>query len=182
MVSEGGAEPGSGRSPALALTHGELISAASAVLLLIAMFAFRWYAVDGIPARASSPETVVSAQNAWEGLPMVRWLMLVTVVVALAALAIHAWGPSRRAVAGVRLALLALATLTAAAVTFRVLIEPPSPGRIVDQKLGAVIAVGAALGIAYGAYESVREQRLRLLGARRPRTSPNPLASDRPPR
>jgi hypothetical protein len=164
MVAGGRAEPSRRRAQAFALTRGELVSATSALLLLIVMFAFRWYAVDGVPARASSPDTVVSAENAWEGLTVVRWLMLVTIVVALAAVAIHTRGPTRAAVARLRLALLALATLTAAVVSFRVLIDPPSPDRVVDQKLGAVIGVIAALGIAFGAYECVREQRARLLG------------------
>lgn len=154
---------GSRRPPAFALTRGELISALSAVALLVVMFAFRWYAVDGIPARASSPDRVVSAQNAWQGLTAVRWLMLVTILAAFAAVAIPMRGASRVAVAATRLALLALAALTAAALTFRVLIDLPSPDRVVDQKLGAVVGVIAALGIVFGAYESVREQRARLL-------------------
>lgn len=99
---------------------------------------------------------------------VIRWLMLLTVLLALGALAIHARPPSRVMVARVRLVLLALSSLTAVAVIFRVLIELPSSNRVVDQKLGGVLGVIAALGIAYGSYEAVREQRARLRGAAAP--------------
>ena len=163
-MSERRADSTPGGPPAPTVTPGELISAISALLLLIVMFAVRWYAVDGVPARASSPDAVVSAQNAWEALTLLRWLMLVTIIAAFAVVAIHARRASRVVVAASRLALLALATLTAAGVIVRVLIDLPSPDRIVDQKVGAVIGVIASLGIAFGAYESVREQRARLVG------------------
>jgi hypothetical protein len=99
---------------------------------------------------------------------VIRWLIVVTALLAFAALAIHAIAErlSRMAVAWVRLALLALSTVTAAAVVLRVLIVLPSPNRVVDQKLGAVVGMIAALGISYGAYEAVREQRARLSGQR----------------
>jgi hypothetical protein len=63
-------------------------------------------------------------------------------------------------VAALRFALLLIATLTAGLLVFRVLIVLPSPDRVVDQKLGAVLGLLASLGIAYGAYEAVREQRM----------------------
>jgi hypothetical protein len=56
-----------------------------------------------------------------------------------------------------------LATVTAASMIVRVLIDLPSPDQVVDQKLGAVLGVIAALGVALGAYESVREQRARIV-------------------
>ena len=156
------AERADRRTPRLGPTRGELTSAFSALALLVLMFAAAWYGVDAIPGANSTSSAAASAENAWHGLSVIRWLMLATVLVAFGAVAIHARNPSRVAVARVRLALLALSTVTAAAVTFRVLIELPSSDRVVDQKLGAVLGVLAALGIAYGAYEAVREQRARL--------------------
>jgi hypothetical protein len=62
---------------------------------------------------------------------------------------------------------------------YRVLIALPSGARVVDQKLGAVLGLVCALGIAWGGYEAIREQRARVRAAaasgaprhRRPRLS-----------
>ncbi len=90
-------------------------------------------------------------------------------LIAFGAVAIHAARPARQAVAGVRLALLALGSLTAAALVVRVLIDLPSAGRVVDQKLGAVLRdARPALGSrCYGASDAVREQRARLGASQR---------------
>lgn len=149
------------------LTRGELISATSALLVLVLMLALPWYEVDGIPGRARSGARVTTAQTGWEGLTGLRWLVLVTVLVALAAVIMHAARPSRQMVAGVRLALLVLGSLSAVALVVRVLIDLPSPDRVVDQKVGAVLGMLAALAVVLGASDAVREQRARLAASQR---------------
>jgi hypothetical protein len=149
------------------LTLGELIGAISSALLLVLMFAFAWFGVDGIPGRPRSQGGAAGSETGWQALSDLRWLILLTVIVAFAAVAVHALRPARQAVAAIRLALLALGTLTSALLIVRVLIDLPSPDRVVDQKLGGVLGVAAALGIAYGGFEAVREQRARLLGLSR---------------
>jgi hypothetical protein len=147
---------------ARSLTRGELMSAASALLLLVVMFALAWYGVDGIPGRQTPASGATGTETGWQGLTGVRWLVLVTVLVAFAAVGMHAARVTRQAVAGVRLALLTLACATAAFLIVRVLIDLPSADRVVDQKLGAVVGLFAGLGVAYGAAETIREQRSRL--------------------
>lgn len=156
-----------GSDEASRLTLGELIGAISAALLLVLMLAFAWFGVAGIPGRPRSQGGVAGTETGWQALSDLRWLMLLTVIVAFAAVAVHALRPARQTVAAIRLALLALATVTSALVIVRVLIDLPSPDRVVDQKLGGVLGVLAALGIAYGAFGAVREQRARLLGLSR---------------
>jgi hypothetical protein len=158
------AEPGAPaeRGP-VALNRGEVISAISALLLLVLMFAVQWYGVVGIPGRSGSRTGIDNGQDAWHALSILRWLMLLTVALAFGAAAIHLRRPSQLAVAGTRLALLVLATLSAALLIYRVLIVLPSPDRIVDQKLGAILGVLGSLGVVFGAYESVREQRARMV-------------------
>lgn len=148
--------------PARSLTRGELISGASALVLLVVMFATAWYGVDGIPGRAGAAGQISGTETGWQGLTGVRWLVLVTVLVAFAALGVHAGRVTRQAVAGLRLALLMLAWATAVVLIVRVLIDLPSSDRVVDQKLGAVVGMFAGLGVAYGAGEAIREQRARL--------------------
>jgi hypothetical protein len=143
------------------LNRGELVCAAFALLLLVVTFALAWYGVDGIPGRPGAPNAARS-ENAWQGLSVLRWLMLVTILTAFAAVVVHLARPGRHVVAAVRLLLLGLTTLTAALLIVRVLIDLPSGDRVVDQKIGAVLGLCAALGMAYGAFEAVREQRSRL--------------------
>jgi len=142
------------------------MSGACALLLGIVMFALAWYGVDRIPGGQSHGGSVVSTINGWHGLTGVRWLILVTVVLALGAPVMPAVPVSRQAVAGVRLATLVLGGVTAVALIIRVLIDLPAPERVVDQKLGALLGLLASLGIAYGAIEAIREQRARLAGSR----------------
>jgi len=132
------------------------------VVLLVVMFAFAWYGVAGIPGRSSQ---VVSTEDAWNGLSVIRWLMMLTILSAVTSVAIHVRPASRPAVAAARLTVLTLGTLTFVAVAWRVLISLPTPDRVVDQKLGAFLGVIGALAIAVGGYESVREQRARLVGS-----------------
>jgi hypothetical protein len=150
---------------ARSLTRGELISAGSAVLLLVLMLVFAWYGVNGIPGRPGSHGHVTGTETGWQGLTGVRWLVLLTVLVALATVAVHAIGPARQTVAGLRLTLLVLSSATALALITRVLIDLPSSGRVVDQKLGALLGMLGGLAIAYGASDAVREQRARLAAA-----------------
>jgi hypothetical protein len=145
------------------LNHGDLVAAGAAVVLLVLMFAFAWYGVDGIPGRSAVGSAVVSAEDAWHGLSVIRWLLLLTIAAALASLAVHVRPVSRQLVAAARLAVLALGTVSFLLLAYRVLIALPTPDRVVDQKLGAILGVITALAIALGSYESVREQRARLL-------------------
>lgn len=150
--------PGASADPRAALTHGEVIAGVSALLLLILMFATRWYSVAGIPGTSAHAQAVTT-ENAWGALTVVRWLMLLTILAAGAAVAVHLAHASASAVAVARLAVTTLGSLTAVLLTYRVLIDLPSPSDVVDQKLGAVLGVACAYGIAVGGFESIREQR-----------------------
>ncbi len=150
---------------ARSLTRGELVSAGCAVVLLVLMLVLAWYGVDGMPGRPGSHGHATATETGWQGLTGVRWLVLLTVLFALATLAVHAVGPARQTVAGLRLTLLALGSATALALITRVLLDLPSSGRVVDQKLGALVGMLAGLGVAYGALDAVREQRARLAAA-----------------
>ena len=80
--------PGASADPRAALTHGEVIAGVSALLLLILMFATRWYSVAGIPGTSAHAQAVTT-ENAWGALTVVRWLMLLTILAAGAAVAVH---------------------------------------------------------------------------------------------
>jgi hypothetical protein len=139
-------------------TRGELVSASSAVALLVAMFALAWFGVDGIPGRTAR---LVYAVDAWHGLSLLRWLMLITIAAALATVPLHFSQRNHGARTETGLLVTGLGTVTALGLIFRVLIVLPSSQQVVDQKLGAFLGLLCALGIAYGGLEALREERLR---------------------
>lgn len=136
--------------------RGEIVSATSALLLLIAMFALAWYGVDGIPGRTSR---LVYAENAWQGLPVVRWVMLVTVVAAVGSVPLHFSQRTHGARTETGVLVTVLGTLTAGLLIYRVLIVLPASDQVVDQKLGAFLGMLCALGVAYGGLQALREER-----------------------
>jgi hypothetical protein len=136
---------------------GEVISASSALLLALTMFALEWFGKVGVPALRRSGTT--GAENAWNGMMLVRWLMLVTILFALGCVVLHARqrGHGTRTATGAPVA--ALGTLLAVFVAYRVLLVPPSADSVVDIKLGAFLGLLATIGIALGGLESAREER-----------------------
>ncbi len=136
--------------------HGELLSAASAVALLLVMFALEWFGLDGIPGRTRS---LAWAENGWQGLTLVRWVMAVTIVFAVGTPLLHATQRSHGAKTSTSLIVMGLGTVTSLLLIYRVLIDLPSSDQVVDQKLGAYVGILCALGIALGGYEAVRQER-----------------------
>jgi hypothetical protein len=143
------------------LRQGALITAGSALVLLIVMFATKWYGVNEIPGRVATRTQMTHAANAWHALSIVRWLMLATIVVAVGSVLLHGSQRSHGSKTNTGALVAVLGSITAAVLIYRVLIDLPSAGSVVDQKLGAIIGVIAAVGIAFGGYESMLEERER---------------------
>jgi hypothetical protein len=136
---------------------GELLSVVSAILLLVTIFALEWYGVVGTPSR-SRGSTATSAENGWHGLTALRWLMLLTVIVVLGSVVLHANQSYHGAETDTSLLVAVLGTVTAGLLAYRVLIDLPDPNAVVDAKLGAILGIVSAGGIALGGWESVRER------------------------
>ena len=162
-------EPRESSGPPRRAQRGELISAAGALVLLVLMFAFEWYGVDGIPGRSQ----ISTAENAWNALTVTRWLMLLTIFVTLGSLIIHATQRDHGAITDTSGLIAILGTLTACVLAYRVLINPPSPATIVDQKLGAYLGVLSAVAIALGGFD------MRATGARAALRRPRRRMADR---
>jgi hypothetical protein len=126
------------------------------------MFAFEWYGVVGLAGRRRSG--ITTAENAWSVLTYVRWLMLLTIAMALASVILHATQKSHGARTDTSLVVAPLGILTAALLVYRVLIVLPDPSSVVDVKIGAVLGMACAIGIALGGFESIREQRAQSTG------------------
>lgn len=133
-----------------------MVSAVAAIVLLVLMFATAWFGVDGIPGRSE----VVTTENAWHGMTILRWLMLLTILVSIGSLFLHASQRAHGAETDTSAAIAVLGTIVAVLLAYRVLIDLPSPASVVDQKLGAYLGLLSAIAIAIGGYDA-------LLAARR---------------
>jgi hypothetical protein len=144
---------------------GALVSATSALGLLVIMFATEWYGVAGVPDPSAVRPAVSTAENAWHGLTVTRWVLLATIVASVGAVVLHASQREHGNKTDTSLVVAALGALSAGLLIWRVLIVLPAGQRVVDQKLGAFLGLLCALGIAWGGYEAIREQRARVRAA-----------------
>jgi hypothetical protein len=132
------------------------------------MFALAFYGVDGIPGSADR-RGIVWTQTGWQALTVVRWVVLATVLAAWAALVLQVSQRSHGSRTNTAPLVLGLGVLTTALLTYRVLIELPASNQVVDQKLGALLALGFAVGIAVGGWRSLVEQQASARRSRRRR-------------
>jgi hypothetical protein len=140
------------------LRPGEIIAAASAVLLLVFMFGLPWYSVKpGLPA-AGSAHAVSTKLSGWQGLTDIRWLILVTIIAALALAYSQATRRSPAIPVSLSVIVTVLALLTTLALIYRVLINVPGSDSLVEARVGAYLALLSALGILYGGFTSMRQE------------------------
>ncbi len=156
--------------------RGELVSALSALALLLLMFLTAWYGVDLLPSRFLAGAGRETSETAWQGLTIVRWVMLLTIFVALGSVVLHLTQRSHGSQTETGALVAALGTVTFALLVYRVLIALPTPNKVVDQKLGAMLGLLCAIGIAVGGLASMREERIR--AGRLVQRSRRRLASD----
>jgi hypothetical protein len=139
--------------------RGELASALFAIALVVLMFATKWYGVAGVPDPSAARPAVSTSENAWTGLTIVRWVMLVTIAAALGSVVLHASQRKHGTRTNTSWVLVTLGSLVSALLVYRVLIDLPQASQVIDQKLGAFLGLLCALGIALGGFEAVGEQR-----------------------
>jgi hypothetical protein len=156
-----GSPAGPGSAAAPRVLFGELTSSASAVLLLVFLFATEWYGVAGVPDPSAARPAISTAESGWTGLSMVRWVVLVTALVAIGSVVLHASQRRHGTKTDTSRLVAGLGALTSLLLIYRVLIELPSGAKVIDQKLGAVLGLVCALGIALGGYESIAEHQAR---------------------
>ena len=140
---------------------GELLSAGCGLVLLISMFAVKWFGVAGVPDPSYARPAVSTAVDGWNALTGIRWLMLATVIIAVGSIVLHVSQLQHGVKTDTSRIITALGGLTALLLAYRILIELPSGEKVIDQKLGAFIGLAAALGVLWGGCESIAERRRR---------------------
>jgi threonine/homoserine/homoserine lactone efflux protein len=108
--------------------------------------------------------------------------MLLTIAVTIGSVVLHATQRSHGSKTDTSGLITALGTITAALLVYRVLIDLPSLNEVVDQKIGAYLGLLAAVCLAFGGYESMREERARARRAAKRAKSRARVASGTGPR
>jgi hypothetical protein len=140
------------------LRRGEVIAGASAVLLLVFLLFFRWYGLSGRFAPAAASLGRPTSFTGWDSLTNLRWLLLVTILAALALTFLQATQRAPALPASMSVILTALGLLAVLALIYRVVINVPGADDLLDQKPGAWLGLASAIGIMYGGYASLRHE------------------------
>ncbi len=135
------------------IRRADAVGVLGACGLLGCLFALRWFGAVA-PARGLVPTGRLLALGAWGELAVVSWLL-----VAAAALALVRALLGRRGRQALAVPALALSAAAAGALAYRVLLDPPQAGRIVDVKLGGYLGLLCAVALAVGAAAGWRHTR-----------------------
>ncbi len=138
------------------LRPGEIIATAGALLLLVFMFALPWYEVHAVPGPPASAARVTTFDG-W-GLGHVRWLLVVTIVAALALAYFQAARRSPAIPVSLSVIVTVLALVSTLALLYKVLINVPGPDQLVDARAGAYLGLLSAILTLYGAFASMRQE------------------------
>jgi hypothetical protein len=122
------------------LRRGELIAAAAAVVLVAVLFALPWFGAQG------------ATTTGWDGLPVVRWLLLVTAAVGLLLAVFQQTLPAPALPVVLSVIVTALALVTAVVLVIRL---PTSAG---TPQVGAYLGLAAVLGTFVGGFWSLRDE------------------------
>jgi hypothetical protein len=138
------------------LRRGELIAGGGAVVLVLALFVLPFYGVTSTFAPTLASESQPTSFDGWNSVADIRWLILVASLVAFALVWFQATrrAPAVPVTASVFVTVLGL--LTALALVWRVLIDPP--GGVLEVRYGGYVALVAALVTFYGGFRSMREE------------------------
>jgi hypothetical protein len=146
----------------------------SAVLLLIFLFFFKWYGGSG----GSSLGTlhVGSSINGWHTFHNSRWIWLLTVIVALGAVAIRAGASTSERSVWPDVVITALGALSTLLILYRIFHHPTlsfsgTVGNVhytasAGIRIGIWLGLFAAAGITYGGYQAIRGERAERTPAR----------------
>lgn len=127
------------------LRAGEVIAALGGGLLLVFMFALKWYALNH----------GATSWTGWHELSIVRWLLVVTAGCAILLAYFQVTRPAPALPVTLSLIVTLLGVLSTIALVVRVLIAPPSS---LDPLAGAYLGLCAALAVAYGGHASMRQE------------------------
>ena len=138
------------------LRRGELIAGGSAAAMLVFLFGVHWYGVSGTFAPTLALGLHVrTSWTGWQALTYVRWLLLVTALLGLALAYFQAVARTPAIPVALAVITTVLGGLSALTLIARVI---DTPGNHLDRRAGVYLGLAAAIGMAYGAFASLREE------------------------
>jgi hypothetical protein len=142
------------------LRRGELIVGGAAVVLAAALFLMPWYAVKGVLAPELALTHHATSWTGWQGLSHLRWLVLITILVAAALVWLQATRRSPAWPVTFSVLVSVFAFVTTLALLYRVVISTPDVATLVDRKYGGFVGLAASAVMVYGGYLSMRREGL----------------------
>ena len=124
------------------LRSGELLAGASAVALLVLLFA-DWFA----------------GESAWETMTIARVVVVAAVLMALALVVLTITARPVATPVAAAVVTVGVAGLALALVVYRVVINEPGPNAIVELDPGAYLGLLAVLGVTAGAWRTIGDER-----------------------
>jgi hypothetical protein len=144
------------------LRRGEILAGASAVALLIVLFALNWLRSGGV------------TRDGWSAVPVLRWLILVAAVTALTLTVAQATWPGPALPVSLSVIATVLSALTVLLLVIRLLTTGATP------QVGAYLGLLSAIAMTCGAFRSLRVEQGWTPGPERPiETVPLSGTSDR---
>lgn len=142
------------------LRTGEIIAGVGGLLLLVFMFALKWYGLSTRLAEGHAGLPGATSWSGWQELQVLRWLLLIT---GACAILLAYFQAARRAPAlpvALSVVVTVLGAISVVALIVRVLIAPPQLPAIgaLDRQTGAYLGLFASLAIAYGGFASLRQE------------------------
>jgi hypothetical protein len=178
------------------LRMGEVIAAVSAFVLFVVLFFFKWYGVSvssafkkvtGVTIPNVNLPGVSSSANGWHSLTILRWLILLTIIVAVGMAILTMTQRSVALPVSASVIVTGLGALTAILILYRI-INQPGPNDLVTVKVGAWLGFLSAAGVAFGGFQAMREEGTsfsqaaeQIQGGRRPAPGAAPAAPPPPP-
>jgi hypothetical protein len=143
------------------IRRGEMVAAVGGLVLLIALFFFNWYSAG---AEVSTPLGSVNIEGdfgAWDGqgfLGTVANLVILAAAVAAVGLAVVTATSRTVALPVAASALTAGLGIGAVVMVLLRMLFQPGPNNLIDLKFGILLALIGALVVAYGGWQSMKEE------------------------
>lgn len=138
-----------------------MIAAIGGVVLLFALLFLNWYGVGGSVATPLGDVSIGAEFGAWDGQGFLGTLAnLVILAAGIAAVGLAGLTAMSRAVAlpVAASALTSALGIAAVVLVFGRMVFQPGPNELVDLEFGIFIALGGALAVVYGGWQSMGEE------------------------
>jgi hypothetical protein len=150
------------------LGRADRIIGVSAVLFFIFLFFFKWF--GGSASSSIGSIDIGASINGWHAFHVSRWIWLLTIIVALWAVAVSAGATHVRLPAAPGAIVAGLGALSSLLILYRIVHHPHGgfSGTVGNVhvtssygiKIGIWLGLLAALGITYGGYQAMRGERM----------------------